>query len=73
MAELKPGHVWFEVMNGPEGPSLYIGDDDSGYRLAGPKPMSARPVFRFMVDIAALEREARAYAGIEAARGGQHG
>ncbi|WP_322997902.1 hypothetical protein [Castellaniella sp.] len=57
-AELKPGQCLLEVFNGAEGPCIYISDDDSGHRLAGPKPWgSARPVFQFMVKIEELKRE----------------
>lgn len=56
--ELKPGQCLLEVFYGAEGPCIYIGDDNGGYRLAGPKPWgSARPVFRFVVKIEELKRE----------------
>lgn len=57
------GKCSIEVVNGPEGPSLYIGDESSGHRLAGPKPWGGgRTVFKFDVAIAELIREARAIA-----------
>lgn len=34
----RPGHVLVEVVSGPAGPSLYIGDNHSMERVAGPKP-----------------------------------
>lgn len=57
-AQLPEGHVWLEVMSGVEGPSLYVGDDGSGHRLAGPKPWGGGSVqHRFAVNIEELERE----------------
>jgi len=61
--ELKPGHVWLEVVRGPEGFCLYIGDDDSGYRLAGPKPWGGGgTVCKFQVRIDELVKEANSFA-----------
>jgi hypothetical protein len=58
MSELKPGYVLIEVVAGPEGPCLCIGDGDAGYRLAGPKPWGGgRVVHRFEVRIDELTRE----------------
>jgi len=55
---LKSGHVWIEVVAGREGPSLSIGDDSGGYRLAGPKPWGGgRTVHRFQVGIRELRNE----------------
>ena len=57
------GRCMIEVVNGPEGPSLYIGYESSGHRLAGPKPWGGgRTVFKFDVAIAELIREAKAIA-----------
>ena len=39
--KLREGHVLVEVVSGAEGPSLSIGDFDTGYRVAGPKPWLA--------------------------------
>ncbi|SUW10771.1 Uncharacterised protein [Bordetella bronchiseptica] len=61
--KLKPGTALIEVVNGPEGPSLYIGDNNGGYRLAGPKPWGGgKTVFRFVVKVDELTREAAGYA-----------
>lgn len=55
---MKKGKVIIEVVNGVEGPSLYIGDEDSGHRLAGPKPWGGGGVvFKFIVDAAELQEE----------------
>ena len=56
---MKKGKVIIDVVNGVEGPSLYIGDEDSGHRLAGPKPWGGGGVvFKFIVDVAELQEEA---------------
>lgn len=56
--ELKQGECLLEVFNGSDGPCIYIGDDNGGHRLAGPKPWgSSRPTFRFVVKIDELKRE----------------
>lgn len=56
---MKKGQAIIEVVNGVEGPSLYIGDENSGHRLAGPKPWGGgRTVFKFVVDVAELQEEA---------------
>jgi hypothetical protein len=67
-AQAEPtGRCAIEVVNGPEGPSLYIGDDSSGHRLAGAKPWGGgRTVFKFDVAIGELVREAKALASREA-------
>lgn len=58
MSELKPGHVLIEVVSGPEGPCLCIGDGDTGFRLAGPKPWGGgRTIHRFQVRVDELRRE----------------
>ncbi|KSQ02023.1 hypothetical protein APB72_27085 [Pseudomonas aeruginosa] len=61
-ARIEPvGRCSIEVVNGPEGPSLYIGDESSGHRLAGPKPWGGgSTAFKFDVAIAELIREAKA-------------
>ena len=52
-----------EVVNGVEGPSLYIGDEDGGYRLAGPKPWGGgRTIHKFTVNLDELIREATSLA-----------
>ena len=56
---MKKGQAIIEVVNGVEGPSLYIGDEGSGHRLAGPKPWGGgKTVHKFIVDIAELQKEA---------------
>ncbi|NBJ19723.1 hypothetical protein GT625_13410 [Burkholderia thailandensis] len=56
--KLKPGHVWIEVIAGCEGSSLSIGNDNGGYRLAGPKPWGGgRIIHRFSVRIDELRSE----------------
>ncbi|WP_157642471.1 hypothetical protein [Burkholderia ubonensis] len=68
--QLKQGHVWFEVVAGCEGPSLSIGNDDTGYRLAGPKPWGGgRTIHRFSVSIDELRRELNNY---ECRQGADH-
>ncbi len=48
----------FQVINGIEGPSLYVGDENSGHRLAGPKPWGGgKTAHKFIVHIAELRRE----------------
>lgn len=55
---LKSGHVFIEVIAGCEGPSLSIGDGETGYRLAGPKPWGGgRTIHRFQVCVDELQRE----------------
>lgn len=55
---LKPDEVLFEVISGPEGPCLSIGNGRSGYRLAGPKPWGGGcTVHVFTVNVAELLRE----------------
>lgn len=63
-ARIEPvGRCSIEVVNGPEGPSLYIGAESSGHRLAGPKPWGGgSTAFKFDVAIAELVREAKAIA-----------
>ena len=58
MTDLKPGYILIEVVAGPEGPCLCIGDGEVGYRLAVPKPWGGgRTINRFQVSIAELKRE----------------
>jgi hypothetical protein len=55
---MKKGKVIIDVVAGVEGPSLYVGDENSGHRLAGPKPWGGgRTLHKFIVDIAELRRE----------------
>lgn len=62
----KPGHVFIEVGTGVAGPHLSVGDHQTSFRLAGPKPWGgSRTIHQFQVDIAELraqldEFEARA-------------
>lgn len=32
------GYVFIDIVEGCEGPSVSIGDNNTGYRVAGPKP-----------------------------------
>ncbi|MDU9398089.1 Lar family restriction alleviation protein [Pseudomonas sp. zfem003] len=53
------GTAIVEVVKGVEGPSLYIGDGDTGYRLAGPKPWGGgKTIHKFKVKLNELVREA---------------
>ncbi|BCD88016.1 hypothetical protein PSm6_44230 [Pseudomonas solani] len=59
------GTAIVEVVNGVEGPSLYIGNEDGGYRLAGPKPWGGgRTIHKFTVKLDELVREAMDLAGV---------
>lgn len=50
--------VLFEVVDGVEGYSFYVGDESGGHRLAGPKPWGGgQTVHCFEVDIDELRRE----------------
>jgi len=50
--------VILEVVSGPEGNALYITDDSTGYRLAGPKPWGGGTVLHsFKVKCDELLRE----------------
>ena len=56
---MKKGQAIIEVVGGVEGPSLYIGDEDGGHRLAGPKPWGGgQTIHKFTVDVAELMEEA---------------
>ncbi len=64
--KIKPGHVLVEVVEGVEGPSLSIGDNDTGERVAGPKPWGGgRTIHCFQVSANDLIRLAKEYAGAE--------
>lgn len=64
--KIKPGHVLVEVVQGVEGPSLSIGDNDTGERVAGPKPWGGgRTIHSFQVAAKDLVRLAKEYAGAE--------
>jgi len=64
--EVKDNRVVIDVVNGVEGPSLYIGDENSGHRLAGPKPWGGgATVFSFKVDPEELMRELKSLMGIK--------
>lgn len=48
----------FEVVNGVEGPCLYVGDEDNGHRLAGPKPWGGGTMLhQFKVDVKELRAQ----------------
>lgn len=58
--KLKENQCFVEVVSGVEGPCVYIGDEDGGHRLAGPKPWGGGPaIHRFRVDIDELITEAK--------------
>ena len=60
--KLREGHVLVEVVSGAEGPSLSIGDFDTGYLVAGPKPWGGgRTIHKFQVKAADLIRLANEY------------
>lgn len=60
---MKQGFVMVEVVNGVEGPSLYVGDKSSGYRIAGPKPWGGgRTIHRFTVNVDELRKQLDEYA-----------
>ncbi|WP_063545451.1 hypothetical protein [Pseudomonas putida] len=64
--KIKPGHVLVEVVQGVEGPSLSIGDNDTGERVAGPKPWGGgRTIHSFQVAAKDLVRLAKEYASAE--------
>lgn len=64
--KIKPGHVLVEVDQGVEGPSLSIGDNDTGERVAGPKPWGGgRTIYCFQVSAMDLIRLAKEYGGAE--------
>lgn len=53
------GTAIVEVVSGVEGPSLYIGDGSTGYRLAGPKPWGGgKTIHKFRVKLDELVSEA---------------
>lgn len=62
---LKPprkGYVYVEVTRGVEGPSLSVGDADTGERCAGPKPWGGgTTIHRFEVKADDLIRLAKEY------------
>lgn len=60
---MEQGFVLIEVVNGAEGPSLCVGDEDSGYRIAGPKPWGGgRTIHRFTVKADELRKQLDEYA-----------
>lgn len=64
--KLRKGYVYVEVVAGVEGPSLYIGDDDTGERIAGPKPWGGgRTLHRFEVKVEDLEKAIHSYVRCE--------
>lgn len=61
--KIKPGHVLVEVAHGPAGPSLFIGNNDTGERVAGPKPWGGgQTIHTFQVSASDLVRLAGEYA-----------
>lgn len=64
--KIKPGHVLVEIVQGVEGPSLSIGDNDTGERVAGPKPWGGgHTIHCFQVAAKDLIRLAKEYASAE--------
>ena len=56
------GFVLLEVVHGCEGPSLYVGDEDSGYRISGPKPWGGGDVIHsFRVNADELRKQLDEY------------
>lgn len=63
MADLPAGKLLVEVVSGPEGPCLVLGDNGSGERIAGPKPWGGgSTLFSFTVDAGDLIRIGKEYA-----------
>lgn len=61
------GFVFIEVVSGVEGPSLYVGDEDTGHRLAGPKPWGGgRTIHQFRVNADELRKQLDVYAPAKA-------
>lgn len=52
-----------DVTNGVEGPCLCIGNGETGFRLAGPKPWGGgQAIHKFVVGPAELLKQLRRYA-----------
>jgi hypothetical protein len=59
---IKPFHVLVEVVSGPAGPCLCIGDNSTSERVAGPKPWGGgSTVYSFQVAASDLRRLADEY------------
>lgn len=59
---IKDKYVIIEIIKGVEGNSLYIGDSDTGERIAGPKPWGGgRTIQSFRVKADDLIRLAKEY------------
>ena len=55
--------VYINVIGGPEGPCVDVGNDSGGFRLAGPKPWGGgRVLHRFEVDLDELIEKAGEFA-----------
>lgn len=56
------GCVFIDICEGVEGPSVYIGDCDTGYRVAGPKPWGGGTTSRrFTAKVEDLKRAIESY------------
>lgn len=63
---MKKGQAIIDVVGGVEGPSLYIGDENGGHRLAGPKPWGGgKTIHKFVVDVAELLEEASRFGKVK--------
>lgn len=66
------GFVFIEVVSGVEGPSLYVGNKNSGYRISGPKPWGGgRTLHQFRVNADELRKQLDEYAPAKAREGAQ--
>lgn len=53
--KLQPAHLFIELVQGVGGPSLVIGDGNSGHRIAGEKPWAGgRTIYQFQVSMGTL-------------------
>ena len=56
------GCVFIDICEGVEGPSVYIGDNDTGSRVAGPKPWGGGTTSRrFTAKVADLRAALEGY------------
>lgn len=57
------GHVFIDIVEGCEGPSVYICDNSTGYRVAGPKPWGGGATSRrFTANLDDLKRALESHA-----------
>lgn len=56
------GSVFIDICEGVEGPSVYICDSDTGYRVAGPKPWGGGTTSRrFTAKVEDIKRALESY------------